>query len=237
MTRRRPFIFSIRVRAAIAAALALVAVAGCGAQSDGSTAGVAHLRFVQQRAMPASTRVDVPGSKEFEMGLLEGQIEATGSNAAGLSLVRVSTTLKIDGGAPAAKGRILCSVHAGKGTRIAQTVGGLRATYPRPSEEGIYRQPVPETLLIRFPSRGEGLAELHVGERPQRFTTARGVKVEWPEYEPGTERLHYFLPPGTSKGAIALPFFTVWQARKPSPFKVACTLATAAGTSTVETEG
>ena len=238
MSRRGTPIFSIHVWALLAAALASIAVAGCGAQSDASSAdGMAHLRFEQRRAMPASTRVDVPGSKEFEMGLLEGQVEATGANAAGLTLVRVSTTLKIDAGAPAAKGRILCSVQARKGARIAQTVGGLSATYPRPSEEGIYGQPAPATLLIRFPSRGEGLAELEVGDRPERFTTVRGVKLEWPEYEPGTERLRYFLPQDTSKGAIELPFFTIWQARKPSPFKIACTLATAAGTSTVETEG
>jgi hypothetical protein len=232
MNRRGALILSVL------ATLVAVAIAGCGAQSDGSSGSrTAHLRFVRQRAMPASARVDVPGSKKLKMGLLEGEVESTGTNAAGLSLIKLSTTLKVDGGAPVANGRILCSVHAAKGARIAQTAGGLRATYPRPSEVGIYDQEVPETLVIRFPSHGEGLAELKVGDWPERFTTVREVKLEWPAYEPGTERLRYYLPKGTSKGAIELPFFTVWEAGKASPFKVACTLTTAAGTATVETDG
>jgi hypothetical protein len=63
------------------------------------------------------------------------------------------------------------------------------------------------------------------------------VLLTWPEAKPGTERLDYELPRRATKGAIELPFFTVWRARDPSPFKVACTLAVPRGTATVETEG
>jgi hypothetical protein len=229
---------TLSMSAAVVAAL-LAAVVGCGGQSEGaSTGGVVNLPFAVQHALPASARVDVPGSGKFKMALSEGRIESTRANAAGESLVEASTTLKIDGGAAVGKGQVLCSVHAEKGdTRIAVTSGGLSALYPRASEEGIYDQEVPATLLIRFPIDGDRLVELSDGTRPARFTSVRGVLLTWPKVEPGVERLRYRLPSRKSKGAIELPFFTVWRARDPSPFKVACTLAVATGTATVETEG
>ena len=54
-------------------------------------------------------------------------------------------TLQIDAGAPVGDGRMLCSVATRRRTEIAQTSGGLRATYPRSSEAGIFSQDVPET--------------------------------------------------------------------------------------------
>jgi hypothetical protein len=198
----------------------------------------AHLEFVQQRAIPDAKPVAVPGSKETTMSLVDGKIQSTGTNVAGYSLFRVLSTLKIDKGAPVSKGRILCSVHATvNGTEIAQTSGGLRATYPRSSEEGIYGQEVPETVLIEFASHGYELAVLEVADLPERFTTIQGVKLEWPEYEVGTEHLQYFLPEGKPKTTIELPFYTIWKSQDPPAAKVACRLEVAAGKATATTEG
>jgi hypothetical protein len=198
----------------------------------------AHLEFVQQRAIPDSKPVAVPGSKEATMTLVDGKIQSTGANVAGYSLFRVLSTLKIDAGAPVSKGRVLCSVHATvHGTEIAQTSGGLRATYPRSSEEGIYGQEVPETVLIEFSSHGYELAVLEVNDLPERFTTIQGVKLEWPEYEVGTEHLQYFLPEGKPKTAIELPFYTIWKSQDPPAAKVSCRLEVAAGKATGTTEG
>lgn len=217
----------------------LIATIAAALLTSGKGEGeAAHLEFVQQRAIPASRPVAVPGSKEATMRLLEGKIQATGTNVADYSLFRVLSTLKIDAGAPVSKGRVLCSVHATRpGTEIAQTAGGLRATYPRSSEEGIYGQEVPETVLIQFASHGYELAVLEVGDLPERFTTIEGVKLEWPKYQVGTEHLHYFLPEGKSKTAIELPFYTVWRSQDPPAAKVACKLEVAAGDATAETAG
>jgi hypothetical protein len=198
----------------------------------------AHLEFVQQRAIPPSKAVAVPGSGEAKMSLLEGKIQATGTNVAGYALFRVYSILKIAKEAPVSKGRVVCATHATSRTsEIAQTSGGLRALYPRSSEEGIYGQEVPETVLIGFHSHNYELAVLEVGDLPERFTTIEGVKLEWPEYEVGTEHLDYFLPEGKAKGAIELPFYTVWRSQEPPAAKVSCTLEVAAGKATVETEG
>jgi hypothetical protein len=220
----------VGVLACIAAAL-LTAGKGSGE--------AAHLEFVQGRAMPGSKPVAVPGSKEAKMSLLEGKIQSTGINVAGYSLFRVISTLKIDKEAPVGEGRVLCSVHATKkGTEIGQSSNGLRTTYPRSSEEGIYGQPVPETILVQFSSHGYELAVLEVLEGlPERFTTIEGVKVNWPKYEVGTEHIEYFLPEGKPKAPIELPFYTVWKSQDPPAAKIACKLEVGAGNATVETEG
>jgi hypothetical protein len=128
-------------------------------------------------------------------------------------------------------------VHGAQGAEIAQTAGGLRATYPRSSEAGIYGQEVPETILANFSSHGSELAVLEVGDLPERFTTERGVKLEWPEYEVGTEHLKYFLPAGKPDKDLKLPFETVWKSTTVPAAKMACTLTTSAGNATVRTAG
>lgn len=205
------------------------------AHIGGPSGEAAHLFWVQQLRIPDSKTTAVPGSQEEKMALIDGKIQSTGSNVAGYSLFRVLTTLKIDKEAPVSKGRVLCTVHAPKlGTEIGQSANGLRTTYPRSSEDGIYGQPVPETVLVEFASHGYKLAVLEVGaDLPEKFTTVEGVKLEWPEYEIGTEHLKYFLPEGKSKAAIELPFYTIWTSQKPPTAQVSCELETAAGNATV----
>jgi hypothetical protein len=225
-----------------AIAVVVVGVIACIAAallSGGSKSGeAAHLEWVQSKPMPDSKAVSVPGSKTAKMGLVDGGIRETGTNVAGYSLFRVLSTVTIDKGAPISNGKLICATHATRGgTLIAQTSGGLRALYPRSSEDGIYGQEVPETVLIKFASHGYEFAVLEVDDVAERFTTIEGVKLNWPEYEEGTEHLEYLLPGGTAQHKVELPFYTVWKSTKAPAATVSCTLETSAGKATTHTEG
>ena len=213
----------------------LACVAAALLTTDKGSGEAANLEWVQAAPIPDSRPVQVPGGKQ-SMQLTNGEISATGTNFSGYALFRVASTLRIDAGAPVGDGRILCAVEGGPRAEIAQTAGGLRATYPRSSEAGIYSQEVPETLLVDFSARGSELAVLE-GEDIARFTTEKGVKLEWPEYKVGTERLKYFISGGRPKRNLALPFYTVWKAKATPAAKIACTLTTSAGKATVHTAG
>ncbi len=212
----------------------LACVAAALLTTDKGSGEAANLEWVQAAAIPASKPVQVPGGSQ-SMQLIGNEISATGTNVSGYSLFRVASTLRIEQGAPVGHSRILCSVSARR-AEIAQTAGGLRATYPRSSEAGIYSQEVPETLLIDFSARGAELAVLE-GKPIARFTTEKGVKLEWPEYEVGTEHLKYFIAGGKPKRNLALPFYTVWKSTSVPAAEVACTLTTSAGKATVHTAG
>jgi hypothetical protein len=209
----------------------LVAAVAATGKGEGEAA---TLEWVQTHSADDSAPVPVPGG-DGEMQLVDSDIMATGSNVSGYSLFRAASTLRISAQAPIGGSRILCSVAAKRGTEIAQTSGGLRATYPRSSEGGIYKQEVPETMLIDFSSHSSELASLEVLGRPRRFTSERGVKLEWPEYEVGRERLKYFVA-GKPKQELLLPFFTVWKSTDVPAATIACTLEAAAGTATVRTQ-
>ncbi|MGN6255497.1 MAG: hypothetical protein ACTHO8_11045 [Solirubrobacterales bacterium] len=211
----------------IATVVAALATTGKG---DGEAA---NLEWVQNRSVADSRAIPVPGG-HGEMGFVGTSIHATGTNVSGYSLFGVVSTLRVSAGSPIGGSRILCAVKSGHHTEIAQSGGGLRGTYPRSSEEGIYGQEVPETVLMDFSSHSSELASLEVPSRPKRFTTERGVKLEWPEYEVGVERLKYFIA-GKPKADLELPFFTVWKTTATPAAAISCALTTSAGTSTVKT--
>lgn len=218
----------------------LIATLAAALLSTGKGEGeFANLEFVQQAQIPASQPATVPGSKEAKMQLLTGKIQETGTNVEGYSLFRVLTTLKIDAGAPVGGGRVICTTSgAAPGSEIAHTHGELRATFPRSSEDGIWGQNVPETVLIKFASHNSEYAILEVDDlKNPRFTTIQGVKLEWPEFEEGSENLKYFLPEGKPEVAIELPFYTIWKTQKPPAAHIACRLEVGAGKVGVETKG
>ncbi len=222
--------------ALIVVAVGLIAcVAAALLSTDKGGGEAANLEWVQTAPLPDSKPVAVPGGKGT-MELTDGGIRATGTNVSGYSLFRVASVLRIDAGSPVGSGRIVCSVKARQGTEIAQTSGGLRATYPR-SSDGLYTQEVPEVVLLDFSSHGDELAVLEVEDLPNRFTTERGVKLEWPKYEVGTEHLEYFLPAGKPKQDLELPFDTIWKTTAIPAARVACTLTTGAGKATAQTAG
>jgi hypothetical protein len=220
--------------ALVVVAIGLIACVVAALAATGKGEGeAAHLEWVQSGTGPDSKAVAVPGGNG-ELRLTDTHIRATGANVSGYSLFTIGSTLNVSADSPIGGSRILCSVTARGGTEIAQSSGGLRATYPRSSEAGIYNQEVPETVLMDFSSHSSELAVLEVLDRPARFTTEQGVKLEWPEYEVGEEHLKYFVA-GKPKQDLQLPFFTIWKTTKVPGADLACTLETSAGKATVET--
>jgi hypothetical protein len=213
----------------------LACVAAALLTTDKGSGEAANLEWVQSAALPDSAPVEVPGGGG-SMQLVDGDIRATGTNVSGYSLFEVASTLRVEAGAPVGDGRILCAVKARQGAEVAQTAGGLRATYPRSSESGIYSQEVPETILIDFSARGSELAVLEP-DRVPGFTTEKGVKLEWPAYEVGTEHLKYFIAGGKPKQDLELPFYTVWKTTAVPAAAVSCTLSTSAGEASVRVDG
>jgi hypothetical protein len=225
-------------RGAIAiVSIGLVACVVAALATTGKGEGeAAHLEWVKMAAIPNSKAVPVPGGSE-KMQLIEGKIRSTGTNVSGYNLFQVATVLQIEAGAPIGQSRILCSISAPKGAEIGQTSGGLRALYPRSSEGGIFKQEVPETVLLDFSSHSSELAVLEVGDLPRYFTNERGVKLEWPEFEEGTEHLKYFIAGGKPKKDLRLPFNSIWRSTAVPAATVGCALTTSAGKATVETKG
>lgn len=221
--------------ALIVVAVGLLACVVAALAATGKGEGeAASLEWVQAASAPDSAAVPVPGG-QGEMQLTGTRIRATGANFSGYSLYIVGSQLNVSAGSPIAGGQILCAIRAPKGTEVGQSSGDLRGTYPRSSEQGIYSQLVPETVLMRFSSHGGELASLEVPDRPRSFTTERGVKAEWPEFRIGEERIKYLVT-GKPKQDLALPFFTVWRTTDVPSARLGCTLETAAGTSSVRTE-
>lgn len=222
--------------ALIVVAVGLVACVVAALAATGKGEGeAAHLEWVQTQEVADSGTTRVPGGSG-QMQLTETAIRATGTNVSGYSLFQVFSQLHVSKGALVGGGRVLCSIETSHATEIAQSSGGLRALYPRSSEDGIWGQEVPETVLIDFSSHGYELAVLEVFGLPARFTSVQGVKLEWPEYQVGTERLKYFLPQGRLQEDLELPFFAVWRSTAVPAAKLACTLSTSAGSATVRTQ-
>jgi hypothetical protein len=204
---------------------------------SGGGGAAAHLEWVVQHRLPDSKKVGVPGNASAKMQLIDAKLQSTGTNVAGYALFRVLATAKIDDGVKLEEGsKLLCSTHTG--VLIAQSTGGLRMTYPRKFETGAYTHLVDEEVLAQFASHGTGSAILVTGEDlPPRYTTVRGVKTDWPEYEFGTETIEYLLPHGKPKAAIELPFYTIWKSTRRPSATISCELTSPAGNAKVETSG
>ncbi|HEY6730155.1 MAG TPA: hypothetical protein VI039_03930 [Solirubrobacterales bacterium] len=221
--------------ALIVIAVGLVACLVAALAATGKGEGeAASLEWVKSSEPSSSKIVAVPGG-EGEMQLTDARVRATGTNVSGYALFVANANLTVSAGSPLGDSRILCSVRAPRGTEIAQSSGGLRGTYPRSSEAGIYNQEVPETVLMDFSSKSSELAVLEFPDRPPRFTSERGVKVEWPEYKVSEERIEYSIA-GKPKQDLELPFFTIWRSTDVPAAKFRCQLETGAGAATVGTE-
>ena len=217
-------------------AVGLIATLAAAALANENLSGeAAALEWAQAQKLPDSKPATVPGGGG-EMQLTRAAIHATGVNVSGYSLFSSGAVLNIDAGAPVGSARIQCAAKAGGGTEIGQTPG-LRASYPRSSEE-LAEQPVPESgVQVEFSSHGAGLAEVTIDGLPHHFAVEPGIKLEWPAYKTGVERWRWFLPPGPPKEPLALPFVAVWRTTKIPSVEIACTVTTSAGTATVRTAG
>jgi hypothetical protein len=213
----------------------LACVVAAVASTDKSSGSSAEVEWVQEKAMPDSRPVTVPGGKG-KMQLVEAALRATGVNEGGYSLYRSSATLRIDAGTPIGSARIRCAINVPKGTEVAQTPGS-RASYPRSSDD-LFHQEVPEVVLALFSSHGAELGVLEFGDLFESgFSSERDVKVEWPEYKVGEEAWEWFLPPGKPKQDLVLPFASVWKTTKIPAASVACEITTGAGKASVATSG
>lgn len=213
----------------------LACVAAALLATDKGSGESASLEWVKRGPVPDSKPVDVPGGGG-SMQLIKGSIAATGTNVSGYSLFRVTTTLRIDADSPVGDAQVLCRTQAGPRTEIARSAEGLRALYPRSSESGIYSQAVPERLVMDFSARGgENVIVEAEDLRIRGFTTEKGVKLEWTEYEEGTEGLKYFIAGGKPTQDLDLPFFTIWKSTALPAATVSCTVTTSAGKSTATT--
>jgi hypothetical protein len=213
----------------------LACVAAALLATDKGSGESASLEWVKYGPVPDSRPVDVPGGGG-SMQLIEGSIAATGTNVSGYSLFRVATTLRVDAGSPIGDARILCRTKAGPRTEIARSAEGLRALYPRSSESGIYSQGVPESLVMDFSARGgENVIVEAEDLRIGGFTTEKGVKLEWTEYEEGSEGLKYFIAGGKPTQDLDLPFFSIWKTTAVPSAAVSCTVTASAGKATATT--
>lgn len=222
--------------ALIVIVVGLLACAVAAVASTDKGGDAAQLEWVQKREIADPAPVPIPGGGGT-MQLTDVEIAATGTNVSGYSLYRTSATLGVTAGSAVGGAQILCTIDAPQDTEIAQTSGGLRATYPRSSDEGgIYKQDRPDTILLDFSSKGSELTVLENLDLPARLTNVRGVKVEWPEYVVGRERIKYFLPAGKLKLDMELPFFAVWRTTAVPSATLGCALKISAGTATAQAE-
>jgi len=212
----------------------LATIAAALLSTDQASGEAAQLEWVKKVEMADSRAMQLPGGGTMQ--LVDGSLSTTGTNVSGYSLFRVASRLQIAAGSPVGSGRILCSVKGTGHAEIAQTRGGLRATYPR-SSTGLYTQEVPEVILLDFSSHGTELAVVELDDLPEHFSNEKGVKLEWPKFQEGVEHLELFLPAGKPKEDLVLPFDTVWRTSSPPGAKVACTLTTSAGEATARTAG
>jgi hypothetical protein len=219
----------------IAVGLLACVVAALLATGKGSGES-ASLEWIEHQPVPDSAAIDIPDGKG-SMQLIKGSIAATGTNVSGYSLFRVATTLRIDAGSPVSNAHILCATDAGPRTEIARSAEGLRAVYPRSSETGIYSQNAPERLVMDFSARGGENVIVEAEDLGIRgFTTEMGIKLEWPKYTEGTERLEYFVAGSTPTRDLDLPFFTIWKTTKVPSATVSCAVTTSAGKATATTK-
>ena len=225
--------------ALVVVGIGLLATLAAAFLADENLAGDAtNLEYVQTRDLPDSGPAKVPGAAGGEMRLVDAGLDATGTNVSGYNLFRSAATLEIDRDTPIGRARIRCEMRAPGDAEVAQTPGaGLRASYPRSSEDNLMNQETYDTTLVEFASKGSTLAVLDIEDLPDSYATIKGIKLEWPDYTVGVERWLWFLPPGRPGKDLELPFFTIWRATTIPEVEISCELITGAGTATVETSG
>jgi hypothetical protein len=223
--------------ALIVVVVGLVATVAAALLANENLSGeAAALEWVQERPIPDSAAVAIPGGNGETMQLTQGNLRATGVNVSGYSLFSAGMIMRIDPEAPVGSARILCAQRAMGGAEVAQTQH-LRASYPRSQEEGkLATQELPESgVQVEFSSHGTYAAEVELEDLPHKAANEAGINLEWPTYHIGVERWHWFLPPGPPKVGLVLPFISVWRTQKIPAVKISCTLETSAGKATVRT--
>jgi hypothetical protein len=219
--------------ALIVIAIGLLATVFAALLSTDKPIGAATLEWVEEAPMAKSKPAAIPGGGQ--MRLSEAEIRSTEPNVSDYTLFRVSALLTIDAGSAIGQGRLSCAVHVRR-TIMAQT-SKSRAAYPRSSEE-LFEQDTPETSLVEFSSHSTDLASVDVSDVfGKRYTTERGIVVEWAPYRIGRQVWKLGLPSGRPKEDLDLPFVSIWRTTSKPAARMSCTIETAAGEATVRTAG
>ena len=87
---------------------------------------------------------------------------------------------------------------------------------------------MPETSLVEFSSHSTELASVEVGDVfGKRYTTEKGIVVEWAPYQVGRQVWQLGLPPGGRRSRPDLPFVSIWRTTVTPAAQMACTIETA----------
>lgn len=171
------------------------------------------------------------------MRLSDAGIRVTEANVSEYRLYRVAAILTIDAGAAVGQGRVRCSERVPPRTIVAHTPN-QRASYPRPSEsEELVKQEVPDRVLVEFSSHSTDLATVELGDAFKSFTDQRGVTVSWGDFRVGRQEWIWGLPAGRPAKPLRLGFASIWRTTAIPAARIACNVATGAGTATVRTAG
>lgn len=220
--------------ALVVIAIGLLATVAAAVLSTDEPIGAATLEWIEEAPMASSKPVAIPGGGQ--MALAKAEIRSTEPNISDYTLFRVSAVLTIDAGSAVGRGRLSCVAHVPQRTLIAQTYKS-RAAYPRSSEE-LFEQNTPETSLVRFSSHSTELASVDVSDIfGNRYTTEKGIVVEWGPYRIGQQVWKLGLPAGRPQQDLELPFVSIWRTTAKPVARMACTVETAAGKATVRTSG
>lgn len=221
--------------ALIVIAVGLLATLAAALLSNDKLIGSATtLEWVEKTPLPDSKKAAIPGGGEMQ--LTEAGIRATEANVSDYTLFRASALLRISAGSAVGQARLHCSVQVPKRTIFAKTHKG-RASYPRSSED-LFEQGTPETSLVEFSSHSTDLASLEMSDVfGERYTTLKGIVVEWAPFRIGQQVWQYGLPAGRPSEDLTLPFASIWRTTDKPVAKIACTVENAAGTATVSTAG
>jgi hypothetical protein len=215
-------------------AVGLLATVLAAVLSTDQPIGAATLEWVEKSPMPDSGIAPIPGGGRMQ--LTEAGIRATEPNISDYTLYRVSAVLTIDAGSAVGHGRLRCVVHVPHGAEAAKTQKS-RAAYPRSSED-LVEQEVSETSLVEFSSHSAELASVEIGDvLGKRYTGQPGIVVEWAPYQVGKQVWQLGLPAGQPKAPLRLPFVSIWRTTVTPAARMACTIETATGSTTVRTAG
>lgn len=220
--------------ALIVIAIGLLATVAAAVLSTDKPIGAATLEWIEEAPMAKSKPAAIPGGGQ--MRLSEAEIRSTEPNVSDYTLFRISAVLTIDAGSAIGKGRLSCAVHVPSRTLAAQT-SKSRAAYPRSSED-LFEQGTSETSLVEFSSHSTDLASVDVSDViGERYTTEKGIVVEWAPYKIGQQVWKLGLPSGRPKEDLKLPFVSIWRTTAKPAARMSCTVENAAGSATVRTAG
>ncbi|HWA53617.1 MAG TPA: hypothetical protein VG816_05535 [Solirubrobacterales bacterium] len=221
--------------ALIVIAVGLLATVLAAVLANENLAGsVTTLEWVEKATLPDSKKAAIPGGGEMQ--LTRAEIRSSEANVSEYTLFRSSALLTISAGSAVGHARLRCAIVVPKRTIPAKTPKS-RASYPRSSEE-LSEQETSETSAVEFSSHSTELASVEMGDIiGKRYTSEKGIVVEWAPYRIGQQVWKYGLPAGKPQEDLTLPFASIWRTTSNPAAKISCTVENAAGSATVSTAG